>query len=220
MLYIFFAFIISILKIGLMKSITLNEFLDDSAIYMNDICSNNGTPKIDGKTKQIICTCNDKYANEPREKYKKYINGQLVQCSYRRKRRFFAFFLAGISPFGFDYLYLGHYLLFFVILFADIIVIGLNITSFVLNYKLTKKNEEIKRQNKLKKINNKFRIQNITEINDNCINIFTKITHVLTAIVSIFWIYNFIIEAIGRNRDINDINTENDMMYLFQKPEY
>ena len=83
-------FIISILKLGLIKSLTVNELFEDTSTYINDICSHNGIPKLDGK--QIICECNDKYANEPREKYKKYINGQLIQCSYRKKKKIFDIF--------------------------------------------------------------------------------------------------------------------------------
>ncbi len=218
MLYIFVT--ISIIKFGLIKSITVNEFLEDTTTYINEICSHNGIPKFDEKTKKIICTCDDKYANEPREKYKKYINGQLIQCSYRKKRRFLTFFLAGISPFGLDYFYLGHYPFFFLILFINILSIVFNIISFVLNYKLTKKNEEIKRQNKLQKANKKFNFQNIKKINKSSLYIFTKITQILTFFNIFFWIYNFILAGHGKIKDINDIPTENDMLYLFQNPEY
>ena len=211
-------FIISILKLGLIKSLTVNELFEDTSTYINDICSHNGIPKLDGK--QIICECNDKYANEPREKYKKYINGQLIQCTYRKKKRFLTFFLAGISPFGLDYFYLGHYYIFFIIIIYNILIIVFNIISFVWNYKLTKKKEEIKRQNKLKKNNKKFNIQNNKEINDKFLNIFSKITQILTILEILFWFYNFFIEAFGINKDSNYIPTENDMAYLFQKPEY
>ena len=85
---------------------------------------------------------------------------------------------------------------------------------------MTKKKEEIKRQNKLKKNNKKFNIQNNKEINDKFLNIFSKITQILTILEILFWFYNFFIEAFGINKDSNYIPTENDMAYLFQKPEY
>ena len=220
MLYFIRILIISTLNLVLIETMIGKEFLEDTPSYINEICSHNGIPKIDKETKEIICTCEEKYANEPREKYKKYINGHFIQCSYEKKRRFLTFFLAAICPLGLDYFYLGHYLLFSIIFILSIIIVAFNIVSFVLNYKINKKNEEIKRQNKLKKANKKFNFQIITEINDRCVNIFTKVTNVLTLFLIIFWIYNFIIQGLGRNLDINDVPTENDMGYIFQKPEY
>ena len=212
-------FIFLIFKLELIKLSTIDEFLNDINMYMNEICSHNGVPKVDKKTNKVICTCEEKYANEPREQYKKYINGQFVQCSYRRKRRFFTFFLAGICPFGMDYFYLGHYWPFFLILIYCLIILTFNIVTIILNYKINKKNEEIKRQNKLKKINKKFNIQNIAEINDRCVNLFTKATRVLTYILIIFWMNNFIIQGLGYIKDSYGIETENDMGYIFEIPK-
>ena len=101
-----------------------------------------------------------------------------------------------------------------------ILVLIFNIISFILNYKINKKNEEIKRQQKLKKANKKFIISNITEINEKFVNTISKVTKVLTILLLFFWIYNFIMQGIGYNLDINDIPTENDMGYLFERPEY
>ena len=152
--------------------------------------------------------------------YKKYINGKLIQCSYEKKRRFLSFFLAGICPLGLDYFYLGHYYIFIIIFIIAIIIFILNIISFILNYKINKKNEEIKRQQKLKKANKKFIISNITEINDKCVNSFSKATNVLTVLLLIYWIVNFIMQGIGHISDVNNVPTENDMGYLFESPEY
>ena len=212
-------FIFLIFELELIELSAADEFLNDINLYINEICSHNGVPNVDKKTNKVICTCEEKYANEPREQYKKYINGQFVQCSYRRKRRFFAFFLAGICPCGMDYFYLGHYWLFFIIIIYCLIILTFNIIAFILNYKINKKNEEIKRQNKLKKVNKKFNIQNIAEINDRCVNLFTKATRVLTYILLIFWFYNFIIEGLGYNKDFYWIETENDMGYIFEIPK-
>ena len=220
MVYLFLIVSFSFLKIGLIKSMSVNDFLKDNSLYYNEICSHNGSPKLDQETNKIICTCEEKYANEPREKYKKYINGQFIQCSYEKKRRFLTFFLAAICPLGLDYFYLGHYLIFSIVFTLCVLIIVFNIISFVLNYKINKKNEEIKRQNKLKKANKKFNFQIIAEINDRCVNIFTKVTNVLTFFLVIFWFYNFIIQGLGRNLDINDVPTENDMGYIFQTPDY
>ena len=220
MAYFLKLLIFSNLNFALIKAMIGNDFLKDTQSIINEICSHNGIPKIDEETKQIICTCEEKYANEPREKYKKYINGHFIQCSYEKKRRFLTFFLAAICPLGLDYFYLGHYSIFSIVFTLCILIIAFNIISFVLNYKINKKNEEIKRQNKLKKANKKFNFQIIAEINDKCVNIFTKVTNVLTFLFILFWFYNFIIQGLGKNLDINDIPTENDMGYIFQKPEY
>ena len=212
-------FLFSILEILLIKSISVNEFFEENSLYYNEICSHNGYPTLDKETNKIICTCEEKYANEPREQYKKYINEQLIQCSYEKKRRFLTFFLAGICPLGLDYFYLGYYYIFIIIFIFGILIIILNIISLVLNYKIDKQKEEIKRQQKLKKANKKFVISNITEINDKCVNSFSRATKVLTAILLLFWLYNFIMQGIGTIPDINKIPTENDMGYLFEKPE-
>ena len=213
-------FLFSISEIVLIKSISVNEFFEENSLYYNEICSHNGYPTLDKETNKIICTCEEKYANEPREKYKKYINGQFIQCSYEKKRRFLAFFLAGICPLGLDYFYLGHYYIFIAIFVFAIIILIFNIISFILNYKINKKNEEIKRQQKLKKANKKFIISNITEINDKCVNSFSKATNVLTVLLLIYWIVNFIMQGIGHISDVNNVPTENDMGYLFESPEY
>ena len=70
-------------------------------------------PQYDEETKNITCICEDKYANEPREKYRIYINGYFVQCSYERKSRSKALFFAFVFPLGLDYLYIEHYFYFF-----------------------------------------------------------------------------------------------------------
>ena len=109
--------------------------------------------------------------------------------------------------------------IFIIIFIFGILIIILNIISLVLNYKIDKQKEEIKRQQKLKKANKKFVISNITEINDKCVNSFSRATKVLTAILLLFQLYNFIMQGIGTMTDINKIPTENDMGYLFEKPE-
>ena len=220
MAFIFILFLFSSLKIILINSITGKEFLEDTPSYIYELCSHNGIPKTDNETKHIICECEEKYANEPREKYKKYINGQFIQCSYEKKKRFLTFFLAAICPLGLDYFYLGHYLIFSIIFIFCLLIISFNIISLVLNYKINKKNEEIKRQNKLKKANRKLNFQIIAEINDSCVNIFTKVTNALTFILLIFWVFNCIFQGLGKVLDYNNVPTKNDIEYIFEKPEY
>ena len=149
------------------KGMAGKDFLENISFYYKEICSHNGVPKIDRQANKVTCECEPHYTNEPREKYKKYINGHFVQCSYERKRRFFAFFLAGVSPFGFDYLYLGHFHIFLVIFFLCVLIISFNIISFVLNYKINKRNEEAKRQINSKNVKKVFNIRNININEEN-----------------------------------------------------
>ena len=208
-------FISLFLKIKIIKSISAKEYLEDTSLYMNEICSNNGIPKIDKETNTIICECEEKYANEPREEHKKYINNHFVQCSYEKKRRFLTFFLSAICPLGLDFFYLGHYGFFALILFIFLLTTSFYIFSFILNYKIQKKIEEEKRTKKIKKSKDK----KITEINSTCVKTINIISNILIAFVVFYWIIISIIQALGFIKDSNYIPTENDMNYLFELPE-
>ena len=211
--------IYSIYKIKKISSFSSKEVFDNHLLYLNEVCSNNGEPQYDEETKNITCICENKYANEPREKYRTYINGYFIQCSYERKSRTKALFLAAVFPLGLDYLYLEHYFYFFLVFIFCIIVICFNIISLVLNYKVVKKNEEIKRQIKLKRSNNKFEISNISEINEKSVKIFNVINKVLTFILIVYWIYNLFVQGFGFVMDKNYVELENDLGYLFQWPD-
>ena len=220
MKYLFKLFLYLCLTIKLIYSNIYNEYFGDPIVYLHEVCSYNGQPMYNGRTRKITCICEEKYANEPREKYKKYINGNLVQCSYERKKRFLVLFLAAICPLGIDYYYLGHYYIFALTLGYSIVIITFNIISSVLNYEINKKNEEIKLRKKFKKANKGFDLSNLTEINSKCVNSFIIATRILTAILIIFWIHNIIMQGTGIIKDSNDVSTENDIFYLFEKPEF
>ena len=212
-------FILIIIFAYIKKSFSSLENITDIKYYMNQICSYNGIPTIIDSNKTVICLCEDKYVNEPRESEKKYVNNQFIQCTYRKKKRFTAFFLAAITPFGLDYFYLGHYIYFIVIAIINVTIIVLNFISIVLNYQLEKKNEEAKRQMKLKKNTNKFDIRNLAELNDRCVKNFNLTSKILIFFMIIFWYANAIMQGIGGLKDINGVPTENDMGYLFKTPE-
>ena len=89
----------------------------------------------------------------------------------------------------------------------------------ILNYKIIKRNEEIKRQIKLKRNNNKFDISNITKINEKSVKIFNVINKVLTFILIAYWIYNLFVQGLGFVMDKNYVELENDMGYLFEWPD-
>lgn len=195
------------------------ENITNIKYYMNQICSYNGIPNIIDTNNTVICSCEDKYANEPRESEKKYIHNQFIQCTYRKKKRFTAFFLAAITPFGLDFFYLGYFIYFIIIAVINFTIIVFNFISIVLNYQLEKKNEEAKRKLKLKKNTNKFDIRNLAELNDRCVKNFNLTSKILIIFLLLFWISNAFIQGMGFLNDINGVPTENDMGYLFQTPD-
>lgn len=195
------------------------ENITNIKYYMNQICSYNGVPNIIDSNNTVICSCEDKYANEPRENEKKYIHNQFIQCTYRKKKRFTAFFLAAITPFGLDFFYLGYFIYFIIIAVINFTIIVFNFISIVLNYQLEKKNEEAKRKLKLKKNTNKFDIRNLAELNDRCVKNFNLTSKILIIFLLLFWISNAFIQGMGFLNDINGVPTENDMGYLFQTPD-
>ena len=89
----------------------------------------------------------------------------------------------------------------------------------VLNYQLEKKNEEAKRQLKLKKSTNKFDIRNLAELNDRCVKNFNLTSKILIIFMVIYWFSNAVIQWLGLLKDSNGVETENDMSYMFQTPE-
>ena len=195
------------------------ENITNIKYYMNQICSYNGVPNIIDSNNTVICSCEDKYANEPRESEKKYIHNQFIQCTYRKKKRFTAFFLAAITPFGLDFSYLGYFIYFIIIAVINFTIIVFNFISIVLNYQLEKKNEEAKRKLKLRKNTNKFNIRNLAELNDRCVKNFNLTSKILIIFLLLFWISNAFMQGMGILNDINGVPTENDMGYLFQTPD-
>lgn len=189
------------------------DFLENANTYQNELCSYNGIPTYDPKTNQVTCECDEKHVNEPRIKYRYYINNQhLVQCSYERKRRFYAFFLAAIFPIGLDFIYLGHIYLFLLSLALFLIVMACNIIQLVLDYKEKSKMEENRNQENLK-AQHRF-IFKSTSINFKSINLFG-----INIIFLIYYASHIIIQGCGYIKDVNNIETENDMGYLFSTPE-
>jgi len=129
---IFYIFIFIEIKLTIQKI----DYFEYANTYQNELCSYNGVPTYDSKTNQVLCECDEKHVNEPRVTHRKYINGHLVQCSYEKKKRFYAFFLAAIFPIGLDFVYLGHTYLFLLSLALFIIVIACNIIQLILDYKI------------------------------------------------------------------------------------
>ena len=205
---VFYIFILIKIKLTIEKI----DYFEYANTYQNELCSYNGIPTYDSKTNQVICDCDEKHVNEPRITHRKYIEGHLVQCSYEKKKRFYAFFLAAIFPIGLDFIYLGHVYLFLLSLALFIIVIACNIIQLILDYRQNSQMEE-KANQQDSKVKHKFMIRN-TEINFKRINIFG-----INIIFIIYYASHIIIQALGYIKDSNNIETENDMGYLFSTPE-
>ena len=88
-------------------------------MFENEICSYNGmTDPNSSNATYITCICQIEFTNDNSTLTQRMINGVPVQCSYEKKRRFIALFLAIFLPFGFDHLYLSNYL-FFALIFLS-----------------------------------------------------------------------------------------------------
>ena len=184
------------------------DFFEFANEYQNELCSFNGIPTYDPKTNQVLCECDESHVNEPRIKHRKYINEHLVQCSYEKKRRFMALFLATIFPIGLDFLYLGHIHLFLLSLLLFITVLLVNIIQIILYYKNSNKKDENINHHKYK-----INIRN-TETILKRINMFG-----INIVFLIYYLSHIALQGFGLIKDSNNIETENDMVYFFSKPE-
>ena len=171
-----------------------NEDLSQIGMFIDEICSYNNDHRSDfeiiknvsnaSQITNVSCTCKREYANETSPRT---INGVPVQCGYERKRMFIAFFLAVFLPFGFDYLYLGWFWIFILILmFCCITIFG-----------------------------NCYRFTVFTETNyfKNEWNLFFC---VLALIALVWWIINIFLIVTGRILDSNRIEIMSDLNLLLQ----
>ena len=212
------------------QNIINRNYIESPFLYKNEICSYNGVPIVNttSEKEQIKCECYSSYVDEPRESHKKYIGNYLVHCSYKRRKRFTTFFLACLIPMGFDFYYLGHYFYFAIIFSSCILIIITKIICFILSYNLKEMDEESKYQyNNKSDINfnrnnlrfNSKKKKDKKEQLKKCLTIFSIISNSLIAIIIIYWIIDIVSHARGLIRDINKVETENDMNSLFSKEE-
>jgi TM2 domain-containing membrane protein YozV len=164
-----------------------NYNLKDPELFKDEICSYNGIPNMYPSTtgfNDIVCDCQEEFAHDPN--FNKTINGVKVQCSYEKKRRFITLFLSIFLPFGLNYLYLGHFGIFFVVISICFITIFGNCYRFA----QTQHNESY--------FKNKW-------------NIFFSI---LAIFIITFWIMDIILIWVGIVKDSNNIETVDDLYYL------
>ena len=209
--------IVVLFRIEKVYSFSRKEIFENINLYSNEICSYNGIPKIT-ENNEVICECNERYANEPVKKNIKYINNIMIQCSYQRKSRFFTLFLALCVPIGFDLLYIRRPLAFSISLFLSLITISLSIILFIMNYRINLKSKESIIQMRLNKMTNKESEQKKMEDGQSykylvllCkIFVVAHVCYVITVVI---------LHLFGKITDGNNIETENDLIYLFTTPD-
>ena len=211
----------------IVKVKTVDLDITDPSLFKNEICSYNGVPTIVNNT--VICECNVLFVNEPRPTHKKYFLNQTIQCSYRKKKRFGAFFWAALLPMGLDYLYLRRYSDFAITCVVFSLVLINNIIYFILSYKF-KKMEAPSKHGFEKKNNNGyglfflFKLRAITKSDQKgkikkCITVFRIINLICSICLIIYWFINIVLEAQGIIKDVDGVETLDNMLYLFVKTE-
>ena len=223
----YYFFLIFILLKKTKEQMNINKiYIENPLLYKNEICSYNGNPQLVNKT-TVECTCFSSYVDEPREEHKKYVGDQMVHCSYKRKKRFTTFFLAGLVPMGFDYFYLGHYFYFAIIFIGFILLVISHIISFLLTYKLKEMYEESKykysdRNDNYNRNNFRFKSKKKTDKKEQlqkCLFIHRIINKIFCFLYIVYWVTDIIVQAKGMIKDVNYIETENDMNSLFSREE-
>ena len=214
----FLLLFVLLFRIKKIYSFSGKEILENVNLYINELCSYNGIPTINTTTNEVVCECKERYTNEPRKNKIKYINGHMIQCSYERKSRFYTVFLALCIPFGFDFLYIKRYLAFSISLFMSSITIVLVCKLFILSYRINLKTNETRIQIRLNKMTNKVHEKNNLEDNKSyeilvILCKFFSISHILYIIVVL------VLHLSGKITDGNNIETENDLTYLFTSPD-
>ena len=205
-------------RIEKVYSFSKKELFENINLYTNELCSYNGIPKIENEANEVICECNERYANEPRKNNIKYINGHIIQCSYKRKSRFFTIFLTLCIPLGFDFLYLKRPIAFTFSLLGSLITIGLSVLLFIMNYRINLKTKESKIQIRLNKMANKSNEQKKIE-DGKSYKYLVLLCEIFVFAHICYTIIVFILHILGKIPDGNNVETENDLGYLFTNPD-
>jgi hypothetical protein len=182
--FVFVCIYITLFIIPLYLNFSIKD-LDSPYMFQDEICSYNGMINTDkSNVTWINCTCQDEFAND-KSNPNKIINGVPVQCSYEKKRRFIALFLAIFLPFGVDYLYLGRYAIF--------------VLTFLLCW--------------ITLIGNCFRFA-VSSHTDYLKNRKNLLFISLAILMFIWWILNIVLIWTGIVTDGNGVETVNDLYFL------
>ena len=133
----------------------------------------------------ITCICQPEYVtNNP---LNRTINGQQVQCSYEKKRRFITLFLSIFIPLGFDYMYLERTYSFILICLSCLTMLIGNCVRFAISNDTNKYFQESR----------------------------WNIAFVVFAFIMIaWWILNIMLIFTGAMTDANSIETVDDLNFL------
>ena len=180
--------IITISLISFIRDYDISD-LNTPDLFIDQICSNRIISfeiKSNQSSNQTLvnCNCTEDYGTIVNNSFT--INGQNVQCSYIKKRRFITLFFSIFIPFGLDYLYLEQYIIFVIILFSCCFTMIGNCYRYTVST-----NPEYFHENA-----NLFFI-------------------VLGALAIILWIVNIFLTAFGTIKDGNNFNTVSDLHMLF-----
>ena len=104
----------------------LKKFIESPKIIKNQLCSFNSIST--STINNLTCKCYDGFVKDVNIRK---INNYDVDCSYQLKSRLITFVFSLIVPFGIDYLYLGHYSIFVIVLIFAICFIVMN--SYLFN---------------------------------------------------------------------------------------
>ena len=192
-------------------------------LYKHEICSFSGVPEVIGNV--VKCHCYEGFTNtsEPIDYFEEYP----VQCWYKNKSRFITFWLSVCIPLGFDYLYLGHYS-YFLIIIGVIIILFIN--YFVCFYLLKKIQKETD-ISEAKSIRGKDTLSyrgNGDEMDDNArkihlnllmkkkyVNKYKLCINIGFLLVLLFWITDAVLMGLGVVKDDKGFETYNDFVLLF-----
>ena len=194
-------------------------------MFQNEICSYSGEPQMTNGN--INCTCAKGYKTKEKPE-EKFLN-QTIQCNYRQKKRFVAFFLSLFIPFGFDYLYLGRYWVFAVVLVIILIILTNSIICYIyvnnfqteadtLSTTNVKHRERWDSQRDSEKLasSNIISMKEDNDDRERCSQIYQTVNFILIGILIIAWIINAIFMGLGNITDANGFETENDLEFLFR----
>ena len=194
-------------------------------MFQNEICSYSGEPQvIEGK---VQCTCAKGYKTKEHPE-ETFLNDK-IQCNYRQKKRFVAFFSSLFIPFGFDYLYLGRYWVFAIVLVIILVILANSIICYIyvnnfqndadtLSTSNVKHRERWDSQRDSEKLasSNIISMKEDNDDREKCSQIYQTVNFILVGILIIAWIINAVFMGLGKITDANGFETENDLEFLFR----
>ena len=130
-----------------------------------------------------------------------------------------------LLPLNFDYLYLGRYLYFAVVFIPFLLMVASQIICFILSYNLNRLLDEEKY--KLSNTKN-YHILGFIKVNKKkdskekfkkCVEVYKVISKIQATLCLFYWVVDIVLQSIGRVKDKNNVETENDLNALFSRAD-